>query len=188
MAGPWEKELKPDLSQGDLLSLVLVGTAVQPKTALARGPTKAGGAVSWLTSPWKPVAGGNGLGSFLARGYETAVIVVTEDCEIDKDGKNAPVAVAPVFPISLVHVGEPRDAVVARKRYPMVPLPAVDGLFAESYADLRYICYVKRELIDDAPRHHSMTAEAVHALQLQIVAFFTRLPLDDLQAAVLPRP
>ena len=179
MADCWGDGLKPELSQGDLLSLILVGTAVVPHTALARGPTKKGGGENWIPSPWKP-SEGNGIGYFLARGRNADVIVLSEDCEIDKDGGTAPVLVAPVFPLSLIQDQSRRDDVLNGKRYPFLPLPAIDGVIEHSYADLRCINYVDRKAITQSDRKTSMTENGVHNLRLQIIAFFTHVPLDKI--------
>ena len=180
MADCWEANLKPDLSQGDLLSLVLVGTASHPKTALMRGATRKGGAQAWEHSPaWKPILG-NGRGYFLAEGVESLVVVVTEDCEIDKDSSSAPVSVAPIFPLALIQDIERRADVKNRRRYPFLPLPDLPGIMPESYADLRCITYINRKLIQSADRHKSMTKPGVFDLQRQIIAFFSRISMEDL--------
>jgi len=178
VADCWEGVLKPDLSQGDLLSVVLVGTAAAPQTALKRGSTKKGGGESWDSSPWKPE--GNGIGHFLGKGRNVAVIVLSQDCEIDKHDGKGPVLVAPVHPVSLLQSPEAREAVTNRKRYPFLPLPHIEGVIEDSYADLRCITYIDRELINAAERKKSMTAAGVDDLVKQIIAFITHVPFEKL--------
>lgn len=178
MSNCWDIQLKSELSQGDLLSLVLVGTAANPRKALIRGQTKRGGGETWDASTWKP--DGNGIGHFLARGQEINVIVLSQDCEIDKDDGRAPVLVAPVFPISVIQDQEALNAVVSRKRYPFLPLPEIQGVIKPSYADLRCISYIDRKLIAAAERKKSMSANGVEELVKQIIAFFTHVPFEKL--------
>lgn len=178
----WDTQLKPELSQGDLLSLLLVGTAATPPTSLTRGQTKKHGGESWDTSAWK--ADGNGQGYFLAKGRKVNVIVLSQDCEIDKDGGKVPVLVAPVFPVSAIQNQDALHAVINRKRYPFLPLPGIDGIIEQSYADLRCISYIDRKLISAAERQKSMSEHGVHDLVKQIIAFFTHVPFDSLVVPV----
>jgi hypothetical protein len=184
VADCWADQLKAELSQGDLLSSVLVGTAANPKAELtrgqplAKGPTRRGGGNSWDESAWKP--DGNGLAFYLARGRDINVVVLSEDCEIDKDSGTAPVLVAPVFPISVIQDEAAREVVRLRQRYPFLPLPKLEGVIAESYVDLRCITYIDRKLIAATPRIASMTQAGKDELVKQIIAFFTHIPVDKL--------
>lgn len=174
----WNTQLKPELSQGDLLSLVLVGTAASPRTFLTRGQTKKQGEESWNASTWKD--DGNGQSHFLGKGRNVNVIVLSQDCEIDKNSGKAPVLVAPIFPISAIQNPEALNAVINRKRYPFLPLAEINGIIEQSYADLRCITYIDRKLIAEAERKKSMSPEGVHDLVKQIIAFFTHVPFDSL--------
>lgn len=178
MTGCWANQLKEELSQGDVLSQVLVGTASNPKVTLSKGLTRKGGATPWEESAWKP--DGNGLGFYLGRGRDVHVVVLSEDCEIDKDDGKAPVLVAPAFPISVIQDMSAQEIVRSRKRYPFLPLPKLDGLIDESYVDLRCITFVDRKLIAAAERKASMNQQGVEDLQKQIVAFFTHIPFEKL--------
>ena len=178
MVDCWADQLKAELSQGDLLSSALVGTAANPKISLSRGLTRKGGTGSWEESAWKSDA--KGIGYYLARGRDIHVVVLSDDCEIDKDDGKVPVLVAPVVPISAVQDSAALDAVRSHRRYPFLPLPKLDGSIEESYVDLRCITYIDRKLIAKAVRQASMTQRGVDELVKQIIAFFTHVPFDKL--------
>jgi hypothetical protein len=178
----WAINLKPELSQGDLLSLVLVGTATNPRTSLTRGQTKKQGVQSWDESVWKEA--GDGIGHYLAKGRNANVIVLSQDCEIDKDDGKVPVLVAPVFPVRVFQSQDVLDAVIQRKRYPFLPLPEIQGIIEQSYVDLRCVTYIDRTLIANSRRMSSMSTEGIHELVKQIIAFFTHVPYDSLVVPV----
>lgn len=178
MADCWDGVIKPELSQGDLLALVIVGTADSPLVPLKRGATRKGGGESWDKSPWTPNS--NGIGHFLGRGRQIDVIILSQDCEIDKRGGRVPVLVAPVFPISALSTEADRINVLSRKRYPFLPLPSIEGVLEESYADLRCTTYIYRDLIDTADRKKSMTSQGVNDLVKQIIAFMTHIPFEKI--------
>lgn len=184
MTGCWDASLRPDLSQGDLLPSILIGTAVHPKEPLKAGPTLAKGGVSWAKSAtWQPIFG-NGVGRFLARGVHHDAVVLTESCEIDKDAGDVPILVAPVFPLAQIQGDVDRANVAARKRHAFLPLDAVQGLLQPSYVDLRQTTYILRAHADEAhlAKKLSMNEVGIQLLQAQIVAFYTRLSLNDLRA------
>jgi hypothetical protein len=178
VADCWADTLKVELSQGDLLTTTLVGTSVAPQTPLSRGPTKGKGIQSWNETTWR--ADSNGIGHYLARGRHTHVIVLSEDCEIDKDGGKAPLLVAPVLPTSLLQTAEAMEAVKSRRRYPFLPLPELAGQIPESYLDLRCITYVQRPLVTEEHRTASMTKGGVAELVKQIIAFLTHVPVEKI--------
>ena len=181
MADCWASDLKTDLSQGDLLSLVLVGTAAEPKTALTRGPTRKKGLESWDTSAWK--ADGDDFGYFLARGREVHVVVVSEDCEIDKDDGKIPVLVAPVFSQDALQTDDARQAVLQGRRFPFLAVEAIPDVIPASYVDLRSITFINRKLMARARRKKSMSSIGVNSLIQQIIAFFTHISVDELRTA-----
>ena len=151
---------------------------------MKKGHTRKGNAQSWDEQPGFKATLGNGRGHFLAEGVEYPAIVITEDCEIDKKDGAAHIAVAPVFPLTLVQDPETRDVVRAGRRYPFLPLDAIPNVIDESYADLRFITFANRKLIDAASRRVSMTPVGVLKLQRQIVAFYTRIEMKDIVTRV----
>lgn len=176
----WAAGIAPELSQGDLLSGVWVGSSVSPRKALQAGQTLKGGTATWVEGGWKPAA--DGAGNFLARGRDVESIVISQSCELDKKGSSAPVLIAPVFQLRVVQE-EHRDRIRSGSRYAFLYLPAVEGLFEESYADLRMLNYVQRKLIDEGERRLSVTQKGEARLAAQVVAFLTRIDVSKLTAA-----
>ena len=176
MAGPWAGNLRPELSQGDLLSPVPVGSVAAPERHLKRGATQKHGVLTWQeTGVWHPEPDGRGL--FLALGRKLNAVVLSHDCEIDKEKR---LLVAPVLPMDTI-TGDALEAVRNGKRYPFMPLPEIPDVLTESYVDLRGTCFVERELIDDASRLCSMSDDGVERLQAQLIAYFTHIPLSELR-------
>ena len=183
MSDCWDTTLRSELTQGDLLQSILVGTAARPKTPLRKGFTKDGGASSWLESDKWVEAGGNGLGYFLGHGVHTDVLVLSESCEIDKANGTTPILVAPVIPMTTIQDAAMREYVAAGRRYAFMPLDALSGLLGESYADLRRTCHIRREFANDAhlAKKLSMTDRGIERLKAQIVGFYTRIDLNDIK-------
>jgi hypothetical protein len=157
-------EAKPDdrLSQGDIV-------------------TQNKGEVAWRESTeWTPNR--EGAGNVLARGRVGAVIVLSHDCELDKQERRRRVVVAPVLTVSDLPEAE-REQVLAQRKVSRVVLPDVP-LLGTGYADLRLIMSVDRDFLPLERRVGSLTPEGVGQLRLQMIAFFTRLDatanLDDL--------
>jgi hypothetical protein len=175
----WADQLRSDLSQGDLISEVPHGAPAAADRFLERGPTLKGGIAQWLeTSEWKP--DGDNRGHFLALGRRPKVLVLSHDCEIDKKA-SLPVLVAPVLPIELLGA-EQRQSVVDGRRYAFFYLAHLGESGSESYVDFRAMAFLPRKVLDEAHREQSMTDVAVEDLQYQLVAFLTRIPIDELRA------
>jgi hypothetical protein len=180
VAGWWADQLKAELSQGDLLSPVPTFTSVHPITSLVRANTKLKGVNDGWNAASQLKQDKDDLVYGLARGRYNKVVVLSQDCEIDKPGGKLPVQVAPVMSMSAVpdiHRGAIREL----RRFPMFPLEAVPGILdEEGYVDLRMITHINRKIIEETPRIASMNDVGVRALQLQIFAFFTHRTLDEM--------
>jgi len=107
---------------------------------------------------------------YIARGVESAVIVLSHSCEIDKEERKARVLVAPVRAASTL-TDATREKVFAGQRYSFVPLLAVPVL-GECYVDLRNLLSVNKNALVD--RIASMTPDGIETLQTRLIGFFTR--------------
>src|SRR5260221_6362659 len=82
MAGWWETQPVPELSQGDVLADVPLGTVTHPIKYLKTAALK-GGAPGWSEHlEWN--SGRDGLGFYLERGKLSLAIVLSWGCQIDK--------------------------------------------------------------------------------------------------------
>jgi hypothetical protein len=170
--GWWAAQLETELSQGDVVVDVLLGTSVHPAVPLVKSTGQRGARI-WAQSEWKPNP--EGVGNFLAEGRILPALVVSHSCEIDKQVRNKRVLVAPVAPADRL---EPklREAVFRQRKYAFVPLPDVPTL-GDSYADLRLISFVPREVLRDDRRVASMSEDGRDLLHTRLFAFFTRKDL-----------
>lgn len=178
----WASALAGDLSQGDLVSDIWVGSQAAPRTALTRGPTAKGGASVWHGGPaWRPEADGRGY--FLAQGRSAYALVLSQSCEIDKRGGKGPVLVAPVLPLEeTIADAANREVIRSGRRFAFFPLPSLAPHFPESYVDLRAISYLSRKALDSATRVLSSTEAGTQTLATHLVAFFTRIDVNALLA------
>jgi len=177
VADTWANTLKTELSQGDLISPQPIVSATTPEKLLKRGATQKRNVQTWEeTTDWLPQK--DGRGHFLASGRKLNAIVLSHDCEIDKDKKV--LLVAPVLPISTIDDAH-RDIVRNRKRYPFMPVPEIENIIPESYIDLRGICFLERDFINQATRLCSMSETGREDLRFQLIAFITRIPYSQLR-------
>lgn len=178
----WAESLATELSQGDLLEGVWVGSQFHPRAGLQRGPTAKGGAVTWIElSEWK--SGADGRGHFLARGRSTSALVLSQSCEIDKKGGSAPVLIAPVLDLgATVSAHADQENIRRGLRYAFFPLEGRADLLQESYVDFRAISYVPRAVLDASKRMASGSDAGLRRLEAHLVAFFTRIPMNQLKA------
>lgn len=166
----WSPNLKSALSQGDVLSPILIGSSSTPPTYLSKQNSK-GGLLWGPTIEWRPE--GDQTGYFLARGRVIHGIVISHDCEIDKKTKRSRILVAPISQISKVQDETSRQAILEQRRYALMPLPEIPNL-GDYYADFRLLTVVDRTNADQSIRLASMSEDGVLRLQAQLIAFFTR--------------
>ena len=178
----WADTLADDLSQGDLLHDAWIGTAVTPRVGLRRGATAKGGKQTWDEGEWLPKV--DGIGYFLGRGRAAFAILLSHDCEIDKPGGQQPVLVAPVYPLTVIQELAIQEIVRQGQRFAFLPVPAIPGVLPESYADFRSICYLPRAGVDQSERKQSVSADGKTEIAARLIAFFTRVSLDEV---VTPR-
>jgi hypothetical protein len=112
----------------------------------------------------------------LAYGESAIGLLLSHDCEIDKPNARR-LLLAPVRDISDLSE-ELQTAILDQRQHSQLPLPDVPDC-GHMYADLRHSTAIPRSLIDVKARLCSMTTEARQRLQMQIVAFYTRLADAD---------
>jgi hypothetical protein len=103
-------------------------------------------------------------------------MLLTYDCEIDKDRKHRTVALVRPLPASM----PAHDLATIRenRRFAFFYLPAEGDLLPESYVDFRRVCTVTPQWVDSAHRLTSLTAVARQAMLLQFFRFLARVELD----------
>lgn len=163
-----------ELSQGDILSQVIVGSSVSPLISLSKTTIK-NSQQAWLpNSGWKP--DNNQYGHYLSKGKMIYALVMSHDCEIDKNSKGSRILVSAVSPLDVVSNQEVRQAILEQRYFASMPLPGVPNI-GDCYADLRTMTHLDRNLVDRSKRVASMTESARIRLQAQLIGFFTRRKL-----------
>ena len=104
-------------------------------------------------------------------------MLLTHDCEIDKDKKHRNVALIRPLPSSMG--AKDRITIQENRRFPFFHLPAGGEKLLEGYVDFRRICTVSPQWIDSATRLASLTDGARQAMLLQLFRFLTRVELDS---------
>jgi hypothetical protein len=106
----------------------------------------------------------------------TRAMVLTYDCEIDKDKKHRTVVLIRPIPSSMPETD--RSTIGENRKYAFFYLPAGGDQLPESYVDFRRICTVSPQCVDSAVRLASLTREGRQAMVLQFFRFLTRVELD----------
>jgi hypothetical protein len=163
----WRPGLNPQgLSQGDVVQPLPIAVSVFPPKRLQQGTGKRGVEI------WTPTSN-PAKSHFLFEGREDLVIVVSHDCDLDKEHRNAKVLVAPVRRLDALPP-EVQASILGQEHISMMPLPDVPGL-GNHYANLRLISPTPREFLSEERRVASMSVEGVERTQVQLAKFFTRL-------------
>lgn len=103
-------------------------------------------------------------------------MLLTHDCEIDKDKKHR--AVALIRPLPANMPVQDRATIQENRRFAFFHLPSEGDLLPESYVDFRRNCTVSPQSVDSATRLASLTVHAREAMLLQFFRFLTRVELD----------
>jgi hypothetical protein len=167
----WEPVLKPALSQGDVVQKIPFCGVTAPAKFLKWTAFK-GNRSGWeeVTAPVLRL--NDQRKYFLANGDILPGIVVSHDCDLDKQRENGKVLLAPIAAIQTLALTT-RLTVLEQKHLALLPLPLVPGL-GDSYADLRLIASVPRELVLDSERLVSMNQSGVERLYAQLFKFMMR--------------
>jgi hypothetical protein len=126
----------------------------------------------WAESPTAVVRKTDQKKYILAHGEVRHALVLSHDCDLDKPRGNQRVLVAPIATIAGL---EPmlQRTILEQRHLALMPLPALSPL-GDSYADLRLIAAIPREVVLDEKRVASLTDEARERLQAQILKFLFR--------------
>jgi hypothetical protein len=117
----------------------------------------------------------------------TRAMLLTHDCEVDKDKKHRAVVLVRPLPASMP--AEDRATIQQNKRFPFFYLPAGGDRLPESYVDFRRICTVSPQWVDSATRLASLSALARQAMLLQFFRFLARVELGpEVFGAAQPGP
>ncbi len=180
----WRPALNPEgLSQGDILSGILVGSPNEPKAFLGRDKWSNRGREYWPQVPELDTYRTDGTGLYVSRGKRCYGLVLSHSCEIDKNKDRGRVLVALVSPIEQVSDVKVREGILAQKRRAFMPLPDVPGV-GTCYADLRQINFVAQNSLSENDRMASISDDGLVRLHAQLVAFFTRVDFNTLSKAV----
>jgi hypothetical protein len=106
----------------------------------------------------------------------TRAMLLTHDCEIDKDKKHRTVALVRPLPANMPD--QDRATIQQNQRFPFFYLPAGGDQLPESYVDFRRLCTVSPQWVDTAARLASLTIAARQAMLLQLLRFLTRVELN----------
>jgi hypothetical protein len=176
-AASFYRTVDPQLCRGDILECVphlfLKDRPRTPQPVTLAG-ARAGVYVDELSQGTLPKPGTETVvpaPCLLAR-----AMLLTHDCEVDKDKKHRTVAL-----IRLLQTNMPAGdsaTIRANRRFPFFHLPAGGDQLPESYVDFRRICTVSPQWVDSATRLASLTAAARQAMLLQLFRFLARVELD----------
>ncbi|MCI0461578.1 MAG: hypothetical protein L0Z62_31905 [Gemmataceae bacterium] len=111
-----------------------------------------------------------------AQCHVTRAMLLTFDCEIDKDKKHRTVMLIRPLPPDMPE--KDRTIIRENRRFPFFYLPAEGDTLPEGYVDFRRICTVSAEWVDSANRLASLTQTARQAMLLQFFHFIARVELD----------
>ncbi len=98
-------------------------------------------------------------------------MVLSHDCEIDKDPKYRMVAL--IRPLSEVR-SDGQEIIRANRNFSACYLPAYAEIIGESYVDFRRITTLHPDFLENSERIASLTDEAVKYIQTQLFRFLTR--------------
>jgi hypothetical protein len=167
----WLPDLRPTLSQGDVLSEAVVVDTTRHEELLTRIRERQ--REFWVATPsFEPDQ--QGFASARARCRMVQLLVISHNCELDKarPDRRSAVLIAPIRPLSLVPP-DVQDAIRAQRRFSSIPVLGLPGS-EDSFADLRLIAPMDRATVDATKRVASMSDAAVENLRLRIVHFFAR--------------
>lgn len=171
----WAEELKPELSQGDVVSDLPFWVPLNDLQCVEKKALPAPRPPAWLeTTSLTPDA--EGFFNFIARGRIAPGVVLSHDCELDKKRRNRRVQVALVSDIEKLSTDE-KQVVMGQGRWSRLVLPGVPE-FGTCYADLLIQVTLDRKIIDTRRRIASMSEQGGERLRAQIVAYFARVAED----------
>jgi hypothetical protein len=171
----WQEKLRDELSQGDLLEGIPFVLAPMPVRYVKKHTVKIYGD-GWFES-LTPFRDKGGRTVLVAAGAVTTGIVLSHDCESDKQEFSKTLVLARVESMTTAPP-EHRQAIIDQLNIPRMFLPGVPGL-GDCYVNFRSVGTVDREVIRATRRIASMRDEARKLLEARIVKFFVRRVLPE---------
>lgn len=172
------RQVDPELCQGDLLARV-PQLLLKDQPRLLRKTTlpgnRSGYEVEDLAEDALPITADEG-NLVPAICQVTRALLLTYDCEIDKDKKHRTVALVRPLPANMPEAE--RAIIRENRRFSFFYLPAGGEMLPESYVDFRRVCTVSPRWVDSAARLASLTVAARQAMLLQFFRFHARVELD----------
>ncbi len=168
----WAEALHPDLSHGDVLAFVPVAVAREPLTILKPVTAKAGQS-AWQKQEPPPVLPAKSPVLFIATGNAHMVMVVSNDCELDKQKSKRGVLIAPVRAVAELATSQ-QETIMAQRQKSAFPLYDVPGI-GDCYADLRSLVTVDRALVDGAKRLATLSDAGRSLLRAYVIDFLFRI-------------
>lgn len=167
----WEIALSPKLSQGDVIQGVPVCAPVCPSTFL-QSQTLKNSAKGWRERN-DPHKSNDGRVYVLAAGRGDSALVLSHDCELDKDMESGRVMVAPLIPLSSTEP-DVQQQILNQDVFACLPLPDLHGYDEIHFADFRLSFSLHRGIVNFSKRIASMSKSGRERLWMQIDAFYVR--------------
>jgi hypothetical protein len=168
-SGWWLPKINPDLSQGDIIRDLPVWIAA-PALVFLENRTLPGDRKVWVESS-APKPDNNGFSHLLIKARHFVGVVLTHDCQLDKQAKKVRVQLAAATDIERVN-SEERTKIMNQRSLSQLVLPDIPEL-GTYYADMRIVFTVDKSIITEPMRAVSMTEAAKNRLQNQIIAYFS---------------
>ena len=111
-------------------------------------------------------------------------MVISHDCEIDKDTKHRLIAlIRPLDPLP----AQDQQTIREHRNVSDCYLPAYPGIIGESYVDFRRMTTLHPTILQNTERVLSLTEEGLKYLQIQLIRFVTRLDISPEALDRLPK-
>jgi hypothetical protein len=177
-ATPFYRPTDPQLCQGDILERVphlVLKEQPRPLRKTTLPSNRIVYEMEELPEGALPTTPDDGL-LVPAACHVSRAMLLTHDCEIDKDKKHRTVVLIRQLPGSMP--AQDRVTIQENRRFPFFHLPAGGDNLPESYVDFRRVCTVSPQWVDSATRLASLSHGARQAMLLQLFRFLTRVELD----------
>lgn len=172
----WYRRKADKVTQGDVYrSVPSIFIPSRPLDVVRKGPRE--GALNRFTEEAQEPPGGFRWEDdelIIAHGVVTRAVMLTHDCEIDKDSNYRLMAL--IRPWASLPP-EAAEAVKENRRWRFFYLAGHDAVLPESYVDFRRITAVRPGALEEENRLLSMTAETLDALREALVRYLTRTVL-----------
>jgi hypothetical protein len=169
--GWWLADLREEISRGDVYESVPFSLLTEPLTHLryADGPK---GKPAWMEHD-QPVKHKATQRAHVLSAFRPAPgIILSHDCEIDKDKDRPRWLMAPIAKITTLGSSQ-QEVVMGQRHLALVPLPGVPTL-GDCFADLRNMGTVPARLISTSARLCSMSDDGRTRVRDYLATFLLR--------------